>query len=274
MILSLGITPKRFAPLGSSNDADAQAFIDAAGITDATQQSAVNQLVVDLKSANIWTKMKAIYPIVGGTSSTHKWNLKDPRDLDAAFRLTFTTGWTHSSNGMLPNGTSAYANTFLIPNTTLTLLNTHLSFYSRTSAIGNLQRDLSAFTNGTFPSFSLGTNTGVLVSDHYWFTNNRISRTIPNAQGLMLTSRTNDTTHKSYRNGLQLGATDTISNSGRSMPLIPLFLGAANVAPQSVSNFSNKQFAFATIGSGFTDADTLNFYNTIQTFQTTLGRQV
>ena len=132
---NLAITPKRFVPLGgASTDADAQAFITAAGITDATQKSAVNQLVLDLKNANIWTKMKAIYPILGGSASSHKWNLKDPRDLDAAFRLTFSTGWTHSSTGMLPNGTSAYANTFIAGNTYST--NIHLSFYSGTQTVG------------------------------------------------------------------------------------------------------------------------------------------
>jgi len=41
-------------------DADAQAFITAAAITDSTQQSAINTLVTDLKGYGIWTKMKAI----------------------------------------------------------------------------------------------------------------------------------------------------------------------------------------------------------------------
>jgi hypothetical protein len=48
----------------SAVDADALAFITAAGITDATQQSAINQLVITLKGLSIWTKMKAIYPFV------------------------------------------------------------------------------------------------------------------------------------------------------------------------------------------------------------------
>lgn len=82
---------------GRGADADALAFITAANITDTTQKSAVTQLVTDLKSANIWTKMKAIYPFVGGTASSHRFNLKDPRDLDVAFRLVFNGGWTHSS---------------------------------------------------------------------------------------------------------------------------------------------------------------------------------
>ena len=92
-------------------DADALAFITAAAITDATQQTAIDTLVKGMKADGIWTKMKAIYPFVGGTATTHKWNLKDPRDLDAAFRLVFNGGWTHSSNGALPNGTNGYADT-------------------------------------------------------------------------------------------------------------------------------------------------------------------
>jgi hypothetical protein len=216
--------------------------------------------------------MNAIYPFVGNTASQQKWNLKDPRDLNAAFRLSFSGGWTHSANGALPNGSNAYANTFLTPSTTLTLLNTHLSFYSRTSAIGNNQRDIAAYVGGTTPSFSIGTNTGVLISDHYWFTTNRISRSIPNAQGLMLTSRTNDTTHKAFRNGVQLGATDTVSNAGKTMPNISLFLGAANGSP--ISAYSNKQYAFASIGSGLTDAEAAALYTAVQAFNTTLSRQV
>jgi hypothetical protein len=257
---------------GGCDDPDANAFLTAAGITDPTISSAICTLVKSMKANGTWAKMNAIYPMVGGTATTHKFNLKNPADTNAAFRLSFVGGWTHSANGALPNGTNAYADTFLIPSTSLILLNTHLSFYSRTSATGNNQRDIAAFVLGSVPSFSLGTNTGVLISDHYWFSTNRMSRTIANAQGLMLTSRTNNITHKSYRNGVQLGATDTVSNAGRAMPAISLYLGAANVT--GASSFSSKQYAFASIGSGLTDAEALALYNSIQAFQTTLSRQV
>ncbi len=87
-------------------DPDAQAFITAAGITDPTQQAAINTLVVDLKGYSIWTKFTAIYPIVGGVASSHAVNLKTP----GTYNLTFATGWTHSSTGMTPNG-NTYAST-------------------------------------------------------------------------------------------------------------------------------------------------------------------
>ena len=112
---------------------DTHNFIQATGITDRTQITAVSTLVADLKYAGIWNKMKAIYPIVGGTAAAHKFNLKDPRDLDIAYRLAFTAGWVHSSNGMTPNGTSDYANTFVTPSIALSLNSTHISYYSRTN---------------------------------------------------------------------------------------------------------------------------------------------
>ena len=100
---------------GVSYDANAQAFFTAAGITDTTQKTAVNTLVTDLKAANIWTKMKAIYPMVGGTAAQHRFNLKSPGTTNADFYLDFIGGGTHSATGYLPNGTTAYADTFLIP---------------------------------------------------------------------------------------------------------------------------------------------------------------
>ena len=121
--------------VGFTTDADAQAFITAAAITDPTQQIAINNLVVGMKADGTWTKMKAIYPFVGGTATTHKWNLKDPRDLDAAFRLVFNGGWTHSSTGATPNGTNGYADTYLVPSTQIASINSaHISFYSRTNS--------------------------------------------------------------------------------------------------------------------------------------------
>jgi len=54
---------------GTSLDPDAAAFLTAAGITDPTQQSAINTLVLSLKADGLWTKMKAIYPFVDSIKS-------------------------------------------------------------------------------------------------------------------------------------------------------------------------------------------------------------
>ena len=68
-------------------DADAQRFIDSSGISNNTNKLALYNLAKQLKDSSLWAKFIAIYPMIGGTASTTKWNLKDPRDLDAAYRL-------------------------------------------------------------------------------------------------------------------------------------------------------------------------------------------
>src|SRR6476659_4082817 len=70
-------------------DSNAQRFMDSSGITDPTQKVAINNFVEQLKDSSLWTKFLALYPMVGDTANTTKWNLKDPRDLDIAYRQTF-----------------------------------------------------------------------------------------------------------------------------------------------------------------------------------------
>ncbi len=66
-----------------------QAYLTATGLNESFAP-ALDGLVRGLKDEGLWAKMQAIYPFIGGTEALHKWNLKDPRDLDAAYRLTFS----------------------------------------------------------------------------------------------------------------------------------------------------------------------------------------
>ena len=72
-------------------DLDAQAFIDAVGTLTTAEEVVVDNLVKGFKYNGTWSKHKAIYPMIGGTASAHKFNLKDPRDLDVWFRITKRT---------------------------------------------------------------------------------------------------------------------------------------------------------------------------------------
>jgi hypothetical protein len=111
-------TSNQVDAVNSANTARTTAFLTATGITDQTIIDALNAMDNSLISAGLLPsgtgagKIKALYPFVGATAGTHKFNFVDPRDLDAAFRLTFNGGWTHNSNGVLPNGTNAYGDTF------------------------------------------------------------------------------------------------------------------------------------------------------------------
>jgi hypothetical protein len=261
---------------GVAYDPDAQAFFTASGLTGATNLTAINQLVVDLKTYGIWTKMKAIYPIIGGTAALHKWNLKDPRDLDAAFRLVFNGGWTHSSTGARPNGTNGYANTFLSPSTSLTNNNTHMSYYSRTNTQGPNKGLIGASVGGSFiPLYTIYGRSGsnVFFMDCYNYNTNRNQGAETTGQSFLLSTRISNTSFKSFRNNI-LVATGVNANADNVTGInFPISIGGLNLGG-SVSQFSDFQCAFASIGDGLTDTDAANLYTAVQTFNTTQGRQV
>jgi len=73
-----------------------------------------------------------------------KYNLVNPVDSDAAFRLVFNGGWTHSSNGATPNGTNGYADTKFNPSLNGQLNSAHLSYYSRTNNSTDNQIEIGA----------------------------------------------------------------------------------------------------------------------------------
>jgi hypothetical protein len=253
--------------------ADAQAFITAAAITDPTQQSAINTLVLDLKGYNIWTKMKAVYPMVGGTSSTHKWNLKDARDLDAAFRLVFSGGWTHSSTGATPNGTNGWADTFVKTGTDLALNSTHVSVYLRTdtaaadkiaiaNCFGAASFELSLFVkhSGNGTSHRNNTNTPSNFSD-------------TDSRGFYIGNRNSSTQQKIIKNTtINTFNVNSIATTNTFTINISSALQASGSGGRAY--YDNKELAFSSIGDGLTDTEAANFYTAVQAFQTTLGRQV
>ncbi len=105
----------------TSYDTDAQAFFTAVegggDVLTTTEKDAVNQLVVDLKADSIWSDILYAYPFVGGTATAHKWNLKDPQDTDAAYRLDFGSVVAHNSSGILgtSNDPNSYGDTHYNP---------------------------------------------------------------------------------------------------------------------------------------------------------------
>jgi len=246
-------------------DADALAFFTAANITDNTQKSAVNQLVLDLKGYGIWTKQKALYPVVGGVSAGHAINLRTP----GTYNLSFTAGWVHSSTGMTPNGSSDYANTFLNTNSVFSTDNLHLSYYSRTD-VNTTQVEIGNATNPSGPFCILEIRT---AGTTYFAINQNSTFTTAsdaNSLGFYIGTRTG-TVVNGFKNSTKIAT--LLSSVATARPNFNVYLGAANIA-NNATYYSTKQCAFASIGDGLTDTEAANFYTAVQKFQTTLGRQV
>jgi hypothetical protein len=253
--------------------------LTAASITDATITNAINNLVTKLKADGVWTKMDAIFPFVGGSSSAHAVNLKQP----GTFNLTFNGTWTHAATGAKPNGTDGYANTGYIPRTNLTQFSSAIGLYSRdnpTLATNEYRvfmgvQKAAIATNLTYYNASgadrlfgaagsntnSGYNEGVLENPRTGFNK------------LLVVSRTAANEIKMFRNGVQVGTTNTTTSAENNPETYNVFIGADNV-DGTATYFSTIEYAFAFMGDGLSAANVTNLNDAVVTFETALSRNV
>ena len=239
----------------TSADADAVAFFarvtTAGGTLTSTEQSAVDTLVKSLKSNGIWSKMIAIYPVVGASAAACAQNLKS-----SSFTGTFT-GCTFASTGVTPNGTSGFMDTNCNPNL---FTSWHKSIYSRTTNTTGRDMGIDAYDL----ILSLG---GTIYSR---FGSSNVVTSNADSKGFYISTEAPTLSHKLFKNGSQLGSTQSFNGI---YPNYKIFIGA--ISDANVANyFSSRQFAFASIGDGLTDTEAGNLNTAVQAFQTSLSRNV
>jgi hypothetical protein len=289
----------------SESDTDSAAFITAAGLTSSSHISAVRRLVSALKYEGLWTKLKAVYPFVGGSAAAHKFNLKDARDVNEAYRLVFSGGWTHDSTGALPNGTNGWANTNLVMSSILTPYNAAMGVY--------IQNDTNYYSDGwdqlrSMTEIGCGGNTtwvgqyeatgrsciGVKIGYSTAGTNARIfggisgfqnsdGICVTDAKGFTMVNRVDSTSIKMQKSD-QLSSipvsTSNFWNNGAFLPSIPVslavFSSKAATTGTSISygGWSNRKQSFAFISEGLTDLQGLKLSRIVERFQQDLGRSV
>lgn len=246
----------------SSIDSDAQAFITATGISG-TEATAINTLVIALKAGGFWTTQNAIYPMVGGTSTSCKYNLKNPANTDAAFRLSFVGGWTFSSSGAKPDGVSGtYADTFFQPATYLTTSNGSFSYYSFTNSASANSVEIGC--TGATASSEINLATKFSDGNFYVFYANGGSG-IANAvsNGFYINNKATNT--EGWKNGSRL----TNAGASTNMPTRNCYLGAENDGTTGYRN-SARGCSYASMGG--TLSDPAAYSTIVNNFQTTLGR--
>jgi len=232
----------------------------SATINNYTIASAVNTLVNDLKGYGLWDKMYAIYPMVGGSSESCKWNLKDT----TKYNLNYTGSWTFNDNGMTNSNTQWAGTSFTGDLFGSWSGSNSIGVYSRTSAsdtgvdIGN-----TALSHYVSCRYGDGNNKFILGSDNQ-------SAAVASGAGFFVGtySRVNfpSNTKFTYRNGTQIGfGTDYNLSAATSNQY---YIGGGASDPAS------RNYAYAFLGQGLTPTEVTNYNTAVQAFQTTLGRNV
>lgn len=245
-----------------NNSSEADAFLITAGITDYTQTTAINYLVDSLKDAGLWTKMKVIYPLVGGTAQAHQLNLKDP-----TINLLTFSNITHSSAGIsatniasVGSAVSAYSSV----NDSIT--DTSFGCYGTTIYSSPNNIFLGDGTAGTANSMGVPTSGGI-----YYKAMGNIagSGSTPYSSGFLA----ND----GFKMVSVLGGTTRISTN--QIENTPFTAGTTkgNLGWRLLTNAANttsNTFSFFFVGNGLTSAEMLTLHNIVGNYQGILGRQI
>jgi hypothetical protein len=244
----------------------------ATGITP-TISGATRTFFQQIMSNNLWNKLYAMYPYVGGVAAAHAIDAMQTYD------LTFFGGFTHNSRGAKGNGTNGYANGLLSGNSVFGSNPASLGVYCSLQGTNNRIYDMGLEANGpelndmltlaAKRASGVGNNT---LFDHGDFPNGRASTTsLASASGMTIGSSTGTTSRNVYRNGTsEASQTNSQALQVAEKPFF-IFAMASNLG---AAYYSDNTQAFAFMGSGMTASEVSTFSTIINDYQTALGRNV
>lgn len=259
-------------------DPDANNFILNAKILDKKVVESINDLIIDLKDSDLWNKINVLYPFVGldvvnkSNSNipinilidSYKLNLKDPRDLNDAFRLNFFGGYT-LENGFQPNGIDGYANTFYISNLQEDRDDQHVSIFSHTNntPIALDSTDIGAF-NSTTSAVEISLRGGSSFQDFRGSMNDWPGlnlTTFNNALGYSVLSRVSDVDLRIFRDGIEQGFSSSLVGTNNTIAFT--FIGNSSIGNGPYNNgWCNQRYGTITMGKGLTGSE-VNVLSTI-----------
>lgn len=285
-------TPSATPPPAGYAEADAylSAVVGAGGTGITSSVSADTRTFFnELFTNNLWDKFEAIYPFIGGTADSHKFNAKNPQDTDAAFRITWYGGMGHNGDGIVPNGSNAFGNTHWVP-----------ADYSNIT--GNTEGNIGVYLRQTGTSKSFITEVGVSIYTTAFsmnaaglpnygpastnvgglFADTNLSTPVTFLPGVVVMSRTDSSNSFMYANGGSLGQLN--NGQAPSQLTSPVVIAANRIlqgsgAPDGdgggIFNYTDRAMSMVFFGDeGLSSGDVSQLTNIIDDYQSALGRNV
>jgi len=178
---------------------------------------------------------------------------------------------TGASGGLIGNTTTKYLNTGLAPNALPQVTTGHLSFWTRGGSVAAVRRPIGTEATVTANRFLLDRRPTANAGDlSHWGSLAAGNNTDDSTAGLFSGSRTSATDLRLYKNGAQIGGTQTGSATmtAHAHPFL-VFAGNVNGTP---GNYYERRMAAYSIGDGLTGAQMTSFYNALNTFMGAMSR--
>lgn len=226
------------------------------------RQTLINNAIVSLKTAGVWSKLDALYVTAAADAQAGQRNwIADAFNLSPTSSPTFT-----ADRGYAGNGSSSYLDTNFNTSTGVNFTRDSASWsvFSRSSAALVPDGNFST-PNGT----TLAGNGDGAPGNAAWRINGPSETAPVNADGSGLYSavRTASATTALYKNGSLLQASSQTS----AAPLNTTLLLGAFRQDASPAFFSTRQISAAAIGAGLTAQNALDLYNALHAYMTGVG---
>jgi hypothetical protein len=263
---------KNFQIIPSSGlDPDAENYItavDAIYTLSDPEKEAIDTLFKDLKDAGIYSEIQAMYPFLGSSAASQKFNAVNPVDSNAAYRLTFNGSMSFSAISGCTGG-GGYADTYMASTVDLLDFDKHFAAYNMidTNSLGGWDGvwdtgggGVFGINMGTSNSIGLGLNDGPAGQ----------GGTPANWDGFYVgvVSAGTANNNRLYKDGsqqfLQTYNPSTFSATQNYLLWSLNFSGPGNG--------HNRNYGFYSIGKALTGAQVSDYNTIITTFLTAIGR--
>jgi hypothetical protein len=255
-------------------DPDAATYLAAVtaagGTVTPTITDAINNLFLGLKADGVYSLLWSMFPLVGGTQSSHAINALNP----GSRNLVFTGSWTHTSQGAQGiNDSDTAAKTGYVPQAQGGLTDTCFGWYNNFAT--NLDGEkYIGMLNNVGPQRWMGVQLSSGRVD--WGADSRTFVSISDGQTGMYILSGAISPPKVFADRYTTGGLSTSSGDLNPDPLyavLPyeLYFGALNL-DDSVYGTTNQRFAFYFISSGMIPQQRADMANRINICQTALGR--
>ena len=258
------------------------AFIAATGVTGSVLQNALNDFETGLATYSLTTSnFAAIYPLVGGTSDTCKYNFIDT----SLYTLSYTGSISFNNTGIQAAGSPKDGRAGTVSFKEISVAS-YCSYYYVTTYVANASGFESPI--GANPDYTTGPGT---LTQYYLQWNGATQLVHPcnvdtgdgngsinsgytamSGNGGYALSRTSTSDLRAYVNGTQSGGTNTTVLSNRNYangPNQPLhILSRQN---NSVTT-TQSRLGWASVGPGLNSTQMSNYHTLVVAFQTALSR--
>lgn len=246
-----------------------------------TEENAIIDFIDALKGEDFYSKFIAIYPMLGSTYPSMKWNMVNPVDTNGAYRLSQIGTITFASGGATAGADSAL-NTHIAPTGTIPYDKNSIGLYIRTNYTLGVAYDMGVVEgedNSTFKQLHIAADdeTFSRSGNGPGLSSVAVSG-VTDGRGFWINNRTNDEEHRLYKNGVIQGSVNTYQTIPSRFPSYTIYLGGIHGVLNDNTEYTlsgRKQVCFGYVtDDALTTLEIATLNSAVTALVTALGRNV